>query len=216
MDEALLIQCMSEGLATLRFYAWTEPAATFGYSQRYADVERLTRLRPLVRRPTGGGLVPHDRDWTYSLAVPPGTDWYELAAVDSYRRIHSWLVDSLRALGLETELAPCCRKEQPGQCFVGHEQFDVLWCGKKIAGAAQRRNRLGLLIQGSLQPPPRIARAAWESAMVNAAPREYFDFPVPQEGLPDAIRPPASAALRGLADQLAAERYSRREYNAKR
>ena len=39
-----------------------------------------------------------------------------------------------------------------GPCFAGYEKFDVLWHGKKIAGAAQRRNKLGLLIQGSVQP----------------------------------------------------------------
>ena len=47
-----------------RFYAWLEPAATFGYFQRFAEVERMTLLRPLLRRPTGGGLVPHAADWT--------------------------------------------------------------------------------------------------------------------------------------------------------
>ena len=73
MDEALLRETATTSVATLRFYAWSEPAATFGYSQRYAELESMTRLRPLIRRPTGGGLVPHDRDWTYSLAAPPGS-----------------------------------------------------------------------------------------------------------------------------------------------
>ena len=53
----------------------------------------------------------------------------------------------------------------PGQCFVGYEKSDLLWHGKKIAGAAQRRNKLGLLIQGSVQPPLPLARAAWQQAM---------------------------------------------------
>ena len=30
----------------------------------------------------------------------------------------------------------------------------MLWQGRKIAGAAQRRTRHGLLVQGSVQPPP--------------------------------------------------------------
>ncbi len=130
----------------------------------------MTLLRPLVRRPTGGGLVPHDADWTYSLVFPPGSEWYALKAVESYHRVHEWIQAAFRNLHVETELAPDCRKALPGQCFVGHEKFDVLWHGQKIAGAAQRRTRDGLLIQGSVQPPPiKISRAEWEQAMCDAA-----------------------------------------------
>jgi len=72
MDEALLEAMPRFGQPVLRFYGWSEPAATFGYFQKFAEVERLTKLRPLIRRPTGGGLVPHDADWTYSLVFPAG------------------------------------------------------------------------------------------------------------------------------------------------
>ena len=61
-----------------------------------------------------------------------------------------------RRLAIATELAKCCAKEMPGRCFVGAEKFDVLADGRKIAGAAQKRNKRGLLIQGSIQP-----RAGW-------------------------------------------------------
>jgi len=153
-DETLLESASQLGKPLLRFYGWTERAASFGYSQKYAEVARLTLLRPLVRRPTGGGLVPHDADWTYSLVFPQGHWWYACRATESYRRVHEWIRAAFARLDVPTELSPCCRKEPPGQCFVGMEQFDILWQGKKIAGAAQRRNRLGLLIQGSVQPPP--------------------------------------------------------------
>ncbi len=79
-DEALLESAPELGRPVLRFYGWKESAATFGYSQKYADMEKLTPLRPLVRRPTGGGLVPHDADWTYSLVVPAGHFWHRLKA----------------------------------------------------------------------------------------------------------------------------------------
>src|SRR5262249_11796081 len=75
----------------LRFYSWSEPAASFGYFQKYAEVGKMTLLRPLVRRPTGGGLVPHDADWTYSAVFPPTDAWYELKAIESYRCIHEWI-----------------------------------------------------------------------------------------------------------------------------
>ena len=91
LDEALLEAMPRLGWPLLRFYGWTEPAASFGYFQKYAQVEQLTALRPLVRRPTGGGIVPHDADWTYSLVFPPGHEWYRLAATDTYCRVHLWI-----------------------------------------------------------------------------------------------------------------------------
>lgn len=170
MDEALLESMPRLGLPVLRFYGWTEPAASFGYFQHYAEVESLTPLRPLVRRPTGGGIVPHDRDWTYSVAVPPSHPWYALTAVESYRHIHAWLQAAFARLNVETEVAPHPLKTAAGQCFVGYEQSDLLWRERKIAGAAQRRRRDGLLIQGSVQPPPvPVTRGEWQRAMVAAA-----------------------------------------------
>ena len=208
LDEALLAEATRLGRAVLRFYGWTEPAATFGYFQAIADVERATRLRPLIRRPTGGGIVPHDADWTYSAAFPAGHEWHFLRAEESYRRIHDWLRLAFAELQVPTELAPCCKKTLPGQCFVGYEKFDLLWQGKKIAGAAQRRNRLGLLIEGSVQPPPPpLPRADFEQAMRTVAERDFqaawTDF------APDD-------ALRSRAESLAAEKYSQTAFNRKR
>src|SRR5665213_1648503 len=91
LDEALLENVVRIGKPVLRFYGWTEPAATFGYFQKFSEVERATQLRPLIRRPTGGGIVPHDADWTYSAVFPPGHEWHSLKAEESYRRIHDWL-----------------------------------------------------------------------------------------------------------------------------
>lgn len=174
MDEALLEFMPRLRVPVLRFYGWTQPAATFGYFQKHAEVERTTPLRPLVRRPTGGGIVPHDADWTYSLAFPTHHEWYGLAASESYRRVHEWLQAGFARLGVATLVAPEALKSSPGQCFVGHEQFDLLWHGRKIAGAAQRRRRDGLLIQGSVQPPPvGLDRLAWEAAMCEAGAVQY-------------------------------------------
>lgn len=169
VDEALLEAMPHLGRPVLRFYSWTEPAASFGYFQKISIVESLTSLRPLVRRPTGGGIVPHDADWTYSVAVPVSDPWYDLAAIESYRRIHEWICTAFALLNLQTEVAPTAHKAAVGQCFAGWEQFDLLWRGRKIAGAAQRRTRAGLLIQGSVQPPrSEWRRQDWERAMRDA------------------------------------------------
>lgn len=170
LDEALLEAMPRLGLPVFRFYGWTEPAASFGYFQKYSEVAQLTPLRPLVRRPTGGGIVPHDSDWTYSVAIPTRHPWYSFTAIESYRRIHEWIRDACLRLGARAELAPEPRHEQPGQCFVGYERFDLLLRGRKIAGAAQRRRRDGLLIQGSVQPGIlELPRIAWQRSMCETA-----------------------------------------------
>ena len=169
LDEALMELAPSLAAPVLRCYGWTEPAATFGYFQHYAEIERLTLLRPLLRRPTGGGLVPHDADWTYSLAFPVGHEWHGVSAQESYRRVHDWLRRAFAELGVTTELAPCSRPGA-GQCFLGYEPSDLLWHGRKIAGAAQRRTKTALLIQGSVQPPlASLRRADWQSALRSVA-----------------------------------------------
>lgn len=172
-DEWLHKSAHSRGTPVFRSYDWSEPAATFGYFQRYQEVAAMTQLRPLLRRPTGGGLVLHDGDWTYSLSIPPGHPWHALRATDSYERMHRWIAGAFSLLGVRTDLAPCCRKETLGQCFAGYERFDVLEAGVKVAGAAQRRNQSGLLIQGSIRPPSNKNRSAWEESMRRWGQREW-------------------------------------------
>ena len=208
LDEVLLENAAQTGASVLRLYGWTELAATFGYFQKYTEVAAATKLRPLIRRPTGGGVVPHDADWTYSFVVPPGHEWHSVSAEESYRRIHDWLRLAFAELKIETELAPCCKKSLPGQCFAGHEKSDLLWRGNKIAGAAQRRNKLGLLIQGSVQPPAVfISRGDWERAMIEAAAAQFHIC-----WQPFAVE----TRLLVAAKQLAAEKFSLAHYNEKR
>lgn len=207
IDDALLQSAPELGRPVLRFYGWSEPAASFGYFQRYSDVEKLTNLRPLVRRPTGGGLVPHDKDWTYSVVFPPSHSWYALKAIESYRRIHEWVRETFAVRGVNTELSPSKMSGESGQCFVGAEQFDLLHSGHKIAGAAQRRSRTGLLVQGSVQPPPGLNRTQWEEAMCSVAAKKWGvmwdDFG-------------ASQSIEHLARRLATEKYGRDEFNRRR
>lgn len=172
-DEALLLHANSRGTSVLRFYSWIGNPATFGYFQHIEDIERMTSDRPLVRRCSGGGLVPHTSDWTYSVAVPVSDPWWGKPAEDSYRDIHQWCVHALGSIGFSATLAPAPDMAGPGQCFVGAEKNDILFEGRKIGGAAQRRNRDGLLIQGSIQcSGTRLpgSPSDWIQAMIQSAP----------------------------------------------
>ncbi len=67
IDEALL---ESARVPSVRFYRWQSPALSFGYFGRFADVADYADERDLVRRWTGGGIVFHGEDLTYSIVIP--------------------------------------------------------------------------------------------------------------------------------------------------
>ena len=141
------------------------------------------------------------------MAVPPGHAWHGLRAKESYARMHAWLRDAFLELGLPTRLAPCPNPAGPGQCFVGWEESDLLRGDTKMAGAAQRRNRDGLLIQGSLQPVPEgVGRGAFVDAMRAVATRGWD---ATWSGLPPG-------RWNSLAHELVASKYSRDAYHAGR
>ena len=72
LDECLVRTRPDE--ITLRFYRWTDgPAVTFGYSQFAHEVQKTLAARAFfgqyARRPTGGGVVFHQSDLTFSVVL---------------------------------------------------------------------------------------------------------------------------------------------------
>jgi lipoate-protein ligase A len=158
----LLLQRYPEASAPrFRHYEWRRAAFTFGYSQKIEFVRAslpVGETFDLCRRPTGGGVVDHRNDWTYALVLPRGHPLYDGRAAQSYRAVHECLAASLRDLGqpadLKMEANPATGNSQPaGVCFQRAEVHDVInrQSGAKIAGAAQKRNKHGLLFQGSIE-----------------------------------------------------------------
>jgi lipoate-protein ligase A len=135
----------------LRLYRWERPAVSFGYFAKFAAVEAAWSGRELVRRMTGGGAVPHGDDLTYSLIVPAGHPFAERRAREIYREIHEVIANLLAPSAVKPALAGASSAAGTGVCFESPVEFDVLADGKKIAGAAMKRTRSGLLIQGSVQ-----------------------------------------------------------------
>ncbi|MDX2185649.1 MAG: lipoate--protein ligase family protein [Opitutaceae bacterium] len=160
-DFLLLKRYPQSGYARVRHYGWHRPACTFGYSQKIDYVRSQLaggETVELCRRPTGGGVVDHRNDWTYALVLPPGHDLFEAPAPRSYRAVHEIIATLLAAKGEPVELKESCEPSGeecapgPGVCFKKPELFDVLRRddGRKVAGAAQKRTKQGLLFQGSL------------------------------------------------------------------
>lgn len=162
VDEALLASAWRDGTATLRFYGWQPATLSLGYFQVVADRHQHppSRACPLVRRWTGGGAIVHDRELTYSLALPAGRPWPTAKVL--YDLVHQTLIDTLAEWGLRAvkyrDLVPAChtalesplRGRQPFLCFQRRACSDVLLAGHKIAGSAQRRRRGAVLQHGSV------------------------------------------------------------------
>ncbi len=153
----------------LRVYQWAGDWASVGY---FGELQAARDLFPgveLVRRWTGGGMVDHRQDWTYSLVVPRGEKWAEARGAASYRVIHEAVAAVLRGEGIEARLSQGMEETGAAACFENPVSHDVLGRGAiKLAGAGQRRSRQGLLHQGSVAGSC-VGEASQSRAMALAA-----------------------------------------------
>lgn len=147
VDEALLRLVQAP---VLRIYQWSEPAVSIGYFGLHSDVPPG---RPFVRRYTGGGLVDHENDFTYSIIVPRLHRLNQMGTQESYEEIHRAVAQTLARLGFHSDLAATASTVENSACFQKAVKFDVVDGTSKLAGAAQRRTREGCLHQGSILVP---------------------------------------------------------------
>jgi lipoyl(octanoyl) transferase len=103
IDEALL---ESVAVPAIRFYRWKSPALSFGYFGRFANAADCAAERDLVRRWTGGGIVFHGEDLTYSIIIPAQDAVFSESSAFIYAAIHSALRNALSIQGQRAELAP--------------------------------------------------------------------------------------------------------------
>lgn len=149
IDEAIVQLMKPDDLPVLRFFDWLQPSISIGYSQRVNNVLNVSLCRkegvPFVRRPTGGGVVFHGVDITYSLILPvPPPGW------DRYFLVQSWIKKGLDKLGIKTSQYIESKKDTSGYCFISPSFGDIMVKGCKIGGLAGRRIKQKILRQGYL------------------------------------------------------------------
>jgi lipoyl(octanoyl) transferase len=154
LDEALMTHARSTGEWTFRVYEWSAPTISFGRNQtargRY-DLDRIdSKGLAVVRRPTGGRAILHDREITYSVTAPVDSagDLRE-----SYDRINEIVLEGLRSLGVHASLAEGkTRAPSLGMapCFNEPSAGELILAGRKLAGSAQWRSDGALLQHGSI------------------------------------------------------------------
>ncbi len=159
LDEALF-RSYREGTLLypiFRIYGWNPPAFSLGYSQNPTEEFFLERFPDLcfVRRITGGGIIYHENELTYSIAAKIEDFGIFSSVKESYKYICAFLVAFYKRLGLHPAFA-CETKAQErfGEfspfCFSKKEAYDITIGGKKIGGNAQRRKKNFLLQHGSI------------------------------------------------------------------
>jgi lipoate-protein ligase A len=154
LDEALMERAGAVDEWVLRVYSWASPTISLGRNQTANGKYDLERIRhrglDVVRRPTGGRAILHDREITYSVTAPVAGagDLRE-----SYERINALLVTALNSIGVPATpavttgpsaapgMAPCFDEPAAGELTVG---------GRKLAGSAQWRSEGALLQHGSI------------------------------------------------------------------
>lgn len=153
IDE-LLLQSISD-TPLLRFYHWEAPSVSFGYFETLASAQAsfpdLNSSLTYIRRWTGGGIVDHRIDLTYTLVIPRSQPSATLRGAESYRIIHEAVAKALNDQGINCRVINANTGDGSSACFENPVAFDIVTPdGSKLAGAGQKRSRYGLLHQGSV------------------------------------------------------------------
>jgi lipoyl(octanoyl) transferase len=151
IDEALLLDSGDQPL--FRTYRWQQRPVSIGYFSSWEQAAQRYPGRDIVRRWTGGGMVEHGDDFTYSLLLPVRSE--PPANRDLYREVHTSIVQALamkgRAAGVVSGSPSSTGPSFLVNCFERSVENDVEVDGVKVAGAAIRRLRIGVILQGSIQ-----------------------------------------------------------------
>ena len=157
LDAATLASLESESI--LHLYNWTGVALTYGHFikvEKFIDLERAAdRQVQLARRPTGGGIVLHTNDLSFSFFLPASHKNYSRHSLDNYKFINQIVIEAiLEILPSYSDLINIDLSEQhasrPSFCMAEPSKYDIFFSNKKIGGAAQRNKKQGYLHQATL------------------------------------------------------------------
>jgi lipoyl(octanoyl) transferase len=178
IDEDMFNNFLVDGKPALRIYRWSAPSFTHGFSQDPAIVLDLAGCSAcgvdIARRITGGGVLFHHDEITYSFACAKEDVGESGQALVSYREICAFLINFYSSLGLKAAFAleadDFQRNSVPSSLCVGaHEKFDIVINGRKIGGNAQRRKRQFVFQHGSI---PRSIDWSYTCRCVRDAPAD--------------------------------------------
>jgi len=197
----------------LRFYNWKGPGITFGYSQRRRSVAQAiaaagSSITAVTRRPTGGGIVFHETDLTFSFIFPSPGAFFEPGK--TYDRLHRAINSEYARLGISFDLLNEKTKDYAVNdpvmnCFAKPVNMDILYNGKKVLGGALRKFGDYMLYQASFQAPDARANSALHRNAVIKALGGEFGLEWEAAAIPEAAGRKAA--------EIAAAKYSTPAWN---
>lgn len=153
IDSALFKAFKKDSLPVLRLYSWQD-SVTFGLSQNPSDYVTLLEeyKNNFAKRITGGGVLFHGHDISYSLIIP--TSYIQNKGVkETYELICSFILEFYSSFGLKANFAKDIEEiilSKNAFCQVGFEAYDIIINGKKIGGNAQKRSKNVIFQHGSI------------------------------------------------------------------
>ena len=188
----------------LRVYRWLGNWGSVGYFGSHGEAVASFPGVDWVRRWTGGGTVDHRADWTYTVVAPVGEFLAKCRGAESYRMLHAALAATLVTEGIDCRLSTGSDETGVALCFENPVSHDLVGPdARKLAGAGQRRNRFGLLHQGSVAAPAKAADSQQRA--------EALAGHLAQEWAAVEFNPPEDVIARKIA-----ERYSRQAWTGRR
>ena len=159
LDEMIFCRYIEDGIPVLRVYSWEAPSLTYGISQHPENEINLEQCKrdgvQIAQRITGGGVLFHHNEITYSLVCSKEDAGEDKNVFVSYRQICAFLIYFYESLGLNAcfalEADDFKNKSLPHKlCSASHEKFDIVIGGRKIGGNAQKRRRQVIFQHGSI------------------------------------------------------------------
>lgn len=161
LDKSLLSEMKRDNAPIVHFYDFVKPSFTFGVFIKPEDImNQKTFITDFdfSKRPTGGGVLFHIWDFAFSCFVPKNHPGFCDDVMDSYKYINNRVIDALGEFVKDKKEGFSLLPEEPAPldeqckhfCFAKPTKYDIMFGGKKIVGAAQRRKEEGYLHQGSI------------------------------------------------------------------
>ena len=159
LDKGIFLRYLEDGIPVLRLYSWEAPSLTYGISQKPGNEINLNQCNrdgvQVAQRMTGGGVLFHHNEITYSLVCSKEDIGEEEKVFVSYRHICAFLMYFYKSLGLKASFAfeadDFKNKGLPHElCSAAHEKYDIVIGKRKIGGNAQKRSRRAIFQHGSI------------------------------------------------------------------